>query len=99
MSGPTSLSQEFHNSIIEAAKRQLQILADKRKNRSQRPASELTDDKDDLALIEEIEDFALEDMAKLLYYMDPQHPLLVAVSSMKDLSFNQENTDNDGDDE
>jgi hypothetical protein len=70
-----------------------------KKNRSQRPASELTDDKDDLALIEEIEDFALEDMAKLLYYMDPQHPLLVAVSSMKDLSFNQENTDNDGDDE
>jgi len=55
------------------------------------PASELADDKDDLGLIEEIEDFALEDMAKLLYYVDPQHPLLVAVSSMKDLGFNQEN--------
>src|ERR1700692_4495623 len=35
-------------------------------NLSQRPPSELAED---LTLIEEIEDFALEDMAKLLYYM------------------------------
>src|SRR5882762_7775308 len=61
MDGPSALSQEFHNGIIEATKRQLQTLADKRKKRSQRPPSELADDK---------EDFALEDMAKLLYYMD-----------------------------
>lgn len=99
MDGPTSLSQEFHNGIIEATKRQLQTLADKRKNRMQRPASELADDKEDLALMEEIEDFALEDMAKLLYYMDPKHSLLVAISSVKDLGFNQEGSDDDADDE
>ena len=99
MGGPTALSQEFHNGVVEALKRQLQTLADKRKNRSQRPASELADDKEDLALIEEIEDFALEDMAKLLYYMDPKHPLLIAVSSVKDLGLNEEESDDDGDDE
>ncbi|KIM73570.1 hypothetical protein PILCRDRAFT_829051 [Piloderma croceum F 1598] len=98
LGGPASLSNEFCNGITEATKRQLQILADKRKNRSQRPASELTDDTEDLALIEEIEDFALEDMAKLLYYLDPKHPLLVAVSSVKDLGFNQEDSDDDRDD-
>jgi len=86
MDGPSALSQEFHNGIIEATKRQLQTLADKRKKRSQRPPSELADDK---------EDFALEDMAKLLYYMDPKHPLLVAVSSVKDLGLNQGGSDED----
>jgi importin-5 len=90
MGGPSALSQEFHNGIIEATKRQLQTLADKRKKRSQRPPSELADDK---------EDFALEDMAKLLYYMDPKHPLLVAVSSVKDLGLNQGGSDEDEDDE
>jgi len=99
LGGPTALSQEFRNGVVEATKRQLQTLADKRKTRSQRPASELADDKEDLALIEEIEDFALEDMAKLLYYMDPKHPLLVAVSSVKDLGLSQEDSDDDGGDE
>jgi hypothetical protein len=99
MGGPTALSQEFRDGIIEATKRQLQTFADKRKNRTQRPSSELADDKEELALTEEIEDFALEDMAKLLYYMDPKHPLLVAVSSVKDLGLNQEESDEDEDDE
>src|ERR1700733_3337152 len=59
--GPPSLSQEFRDGIIEATKRQLQALADKRKSRAQRPMSDLEDDKEDLALLEEMEDFALED--------------------------------------
>jgi hypothetical protein len=78
------------SSRLPNAKRQLQTLADKRKKRSQRLPSELADDK---------EDFALEDMAKLLYYMDPKHPLLVAVSSVKDLGLNQGGSDEDEDDE
>jgi hypothetical protein len=97
LGGPGALSEEFRIGVTEATKRQLQILADKRKNRSQRPASELADDKEDLALMEEIEDFALEDMAKLLYYMDSKHPLLVAVSSVKDLGLNQDDSDDDED--
>jgi len=85
MGGPTALSQEFHNGIIEATKRQLQTFADKRKNCTQRPSSELADDKEELALTEEIEDFALEDMAKLLYCMDPKHPLLQYFSTTLDM--------------
>ena len=95
MGGPSSLTPEFQTGIIEATKRQLQTLADKRKNRKQRPANEIADAREDMALFEEIEDFALEDMAKLLYYMDPEHPLLVAVSSVKDMGFNRGDSDED----
>ncbi|KAI0919362.1 hypothetical protein AcV7_006120 [Taiwanofungus camphoratus] len=83
--GPPSLAPEFHEGIMEATKRQLQSLADKRKARAARPASELADDKEDLMLIEEMEDFALEDMAKTLTLFSPSHDLLMAVSSVRDL--------------
>ena len=83
--GPASLAPEFHNGLLEATKRQLQSLADKRKARAARPAQELRDDREDLMLIEEMEDFALEDMAKALRTLDSSHPLLIAVSSVRDL--------------
>jgi hypothetical protein len=44
--------------VANVMKRQLQTLTDKRKNRSQRPSSELVGDKADLALMEEMEDRA-----------------------------------------
>jgi len=100
MGWPTALSPEFHNGIIEATKRQLQTLADRRKGRSQRPSSELDEvDNEEAALFEEIEDFALEDMGKFLQYLDPNHPLLVAVSSVKQLGLNRYDSEDDGDDE
>ena len=99
MGGPQTLTPGFQNGILEATERQLQTLADKRKNRSQRPASELEDDKEDMALLEEIEDFALEDMGKCLYYLDAQSPLLVAVTSVKDMGFNQADSDDEEDEE
>jgi len=71
--------------VIEATKVQLQALADKRKVRAGRSRAEIEDDKEDLALIEEIEDFALEDMAKLLAMFDSHHSLLIAISSVRDL--------------
>lgn len=82
------LSQKFQNGTTKALKFQLQILADKWKNRSQHPASELADEKEDLVLMES--DFMLKDMVKLLYYMDPKHLLLVTASKMKVLGSNQE---------
>ncbi|EMD36115.1 hypothetical protein CERSUDRAFT_156882 [Gelatoporia subvermispora B] len=85
LGGPSALSPEFHDGVIEATKRQLQMLADKRKARASRPSTDLTDDREDLMLLEEMEDFALEDMAKLLAVFDPSHPLLMAVSSVRDL--------------
>ncbi|KAJ7247863.1 armadillo-type protein [Mycena haematopus] len=97
--GPSALSPEFQNGIMEATKRQLQTLADKRRARKARPASDLEEDREDMALLEEIEDFALEDMAKMLSVFEANHPLLVAVSSVKELGFNQYDSDEDGNDE
>ncbi|KAJ7666061.1 armadillo-type protein [Mycena polygramma] len=97
--GPSALSPEFQNGVMEATKRQLQSLADKRRSRKARPAAELEEDREDMALLEEIEDFALEDMGKMLTVFDANHPLLVAVSSVKDLGFNQYDSDEDGNDE
>lgn len=97
--GPSALSPEFQNGVIEATKRQLQALADKRRARKARPASDLEEDREDMALLEEIEDFALEDMGKMLIVFEANHPLLVAVSSVKDLGFNQYDSDEDGNDE
>ncbi|KAJ6487827.1 armadillo-type protein [Mycena sanguinolenta] len=97
--GPSALSPEFQTGVIEATKRQLQALADRRRARKARPATDLEEDREDMALLEEIEDFALEDMAKMLTGFDANHPLLVAVSSVKDLGFNQYDSDEDGNDE
>jgi hypothetical protein len=46
-------------------------------------------------LLEEIEDFAQEDMGKMLMAFDSNHPLLVAVSSVKDLGFYSWDSDED----
>lgn len=88
--GPAALPHEFQEGIIDATKRQLQMLADRRKGRANRAASmpEGGEEKEDMSLLEEIEDFALEDIGKMLATFDANHPLLVAVSSVKDLGFN-----------
>lgn len=83
--GPSSLSPEIQTGIIEATKRQLQNIADRRRTRVSRPATELADDKEDLMLMEEMEDYALEDMAKMLQALNPGHELLVAVGGVRDL--------------
>ena len=46
-------------------------------------------------LLEEIEDFALEDMAKLLMMLDSNHPLLVAVASVRELGTGRWEVDGD----
>jgi hypothetical protein len=77
--GPSTLSTEFHNGIIEATKRQLQSIADCRKHRAQHQIADLEDDREEAALPEEMEDFALEDTGKMLQYFDTNHPLLIAI--------------------
>jgi importin-5 len=97
--GPSALAPEFHAGLIEATKHQLQSLADKRKARSQRPRAEIEDEKEDLMLLEEMEEFALEDMTKLLVYFDPNHPMLVAISSVRELGLGLGQWDEDGETE
>ena len=83
--GPSALAPEVHAGVKEATKRQLHSLADKRKARAARPPQDLRDEREDLMLIEEMEDFALEDMSKVLRNLDANHPLLIAVSSVREL--------------
>jgi hypothetical protein len=115
--GPAALSRETHNGLTESLTRQLEILADRRKNRAPLPHEPLAIDFDifssdldninilkakfdpakfDMAAIdmatldsdemhEDIETFVLEDMAHLLCYLDPIHPLLANVSSVQSL--------------
>jgi len=99
--GPEALSQQFHEGVIEATKRQLSSLADKRKSRAAKAQSPnvIDFDRDDLALVEEIEDYALEDIAKMLVMFDSNHPLLVAVSSVRDLGFNTYESDEEEEEE
>lgn len=58
-------------------------------------AEELEEEREDVALLEELEDFALDDIAKLLKLFDPAHPLLVAVSSVKELGIRGDSDDAD----
>ncbi|KAF9445877.1 ARM repeat-containing protein [Macrolepiota fuliginosa MF-IS2] len=91
--GPSYLPQEYHVGIIEATKQQLQALADKRKSRANRLAGDPDVDKDDIALYEQFEEFALQEMDKLLTDLDRNHPLRIAVSSVRDLGVNDWDAD------
>lgn len=90
--GVTALPQEFRDGIVDATKQQLQGLADRRKGRATRRGDT---DREEMALVEEMEDFALEDMAKMLSTLDANHPLLIAVASVKELGFNTWDSDDD----
>ncbi|KAG6825124.1 hypothetical protein H0H92_004620 [Tricholoma furcatifolium] len=96
--GPAALPKEYLDGIIDATKHQLQILADRRRGRANRVQNMNNggvgagagvfgdEDKEEMALMEEVEEFVLEDMSKMLGGLDPSHPLLIAVSSVKDLA-------------
>ncbi|KAF8827569.1 hypothetical protein HHX47_DHR4000278 [Lentinula edodes] len=93
LGGPSVLNADYVNAIVQATKRQLHTLAQKRRSRAARPSSFLDDDREDLALLEEMEDFALEEMAKVLSMLNSNHELLVAISSVKELGTNQYQTE------
>lgn len=100
--GPDALAPQFTEGVMEATKRQLTSLADKRKSRALKVQGVGVGvdnvDRDDLALVEEIEDYALEDMGKMLGMFERDHPLLVAVSSVRDLGFNTYDSDEEEED-
>ena len=48
LGGPSSLPAELHDGVVEATKRQLQSLADKRKARAARPANQIEEEREDL---------------------------------------------------
>jgi plasmid stability protein len=81
---------------VEATKRQLHVLAEKRRVRAAKhEQGGGEEDRDEMALLEEMEDFALDDMQKMLLHLDKEHPLLVAVASVRELGFNRYDSDED----
>ncbi|KAF4565293.1 hypothetical protein EYR36_001863 [Pleurotus pulmonarius] len=99
LGGVSALSPEFHEGVIEATKRQLQSLAEKRKTRSHQASMNLEDSREEMALMEEIEDFSLEEVGKMLQCFDQTHPLLVAVTSVRELGFNTWDSEDEGEEE
>ncbi|TDL15928.1 ARM repeat-containing protein [Rickenella mellea] len=95
ISGPSALSPELRAGILSATRNQLQVLAERRKARAARPAQERLEEREDLALLEELEDFALEDMSGMLKYFEEAQGLLVAVGSVKALGVRGEDWDED----
>lgn len=91
--GIPSLTPDLQSALIEATNHQLHTIADKRRHRAETPE----DDREELALLEEVEEFALEDIEKLLKMMDGQHPLLVAISSVRDLGVSQWDSEDERD--
>jgi len=108
--GPANLPPDTLDVVIEGTKRQLHSLADKRKARAARSFhmsssgtlvggvhADLDDrDEEDIALLEEIEDFGLEDMSRLLESLNPEHPLLIAVAGVRELGVAAKWDDDDG---
>ncbi|KAJ8507252.1 hypothetical protein ONZ45_g10362 [Pleurotus djamor] len=97
--GPTALSPEFHEGVIEATKRQLHSFADKRRSRAQQIATGMGDSREDMALMEEIEEFALEEMVRMLECFQTGHVLIVAVSSVRDLGVSSWDDEGEGEGE
>lgn len=95
--GKESLPLAICDALIKATQNQLQMLAQKRKRRAEKSPQELQEEKDDLMLVEEMEDVALEEMGKLLQAFDSAHPLLFAIGSLKDLGLRTDLWENEGD--
>lgn len=84
--GPSNIPPVFVDGILKATQNQLTTIAHKRRARASMPSRQLEEEREDIALIEEMEDFALEDMNKLVGMLDKNHALLVAISSVKELA-------------
>ncbi|GJJ16311.1 hypothetical protein Clacol_010608 [Clathrus columnatus] len=95
--GKESLPSAIHDALITATQNQLQMLAQKRKRRAEKSPRELQEEKEDLMLVEEMEDVAFDEMGKMLQFFDNAHPLLFAIGSLKELGLRTDLWNNEGD--
>jgi hypothetical protein len=82
----SNIPSNFVDALFKATQSQLQMMAHKRKSRANIGERRLEEEREDLALMEEMEDFALEDMAKAIGLFDKNHSLLIVISSVKELA-------------
>ncbi|KAJ1305512.1 hypothetical protein OPQ81_000519 [Rhizoctonia solani] len=83
-----SLDRFATNEISVACKAQLAALASRREMRARRVkrGPEWEEDKEDMLLLQELEDVAFDEMGRLLGFLDPNHPLLIAIGSIKEMA-------------
>lgn len=83
------LPPDLANDIIASVQRKLQSLAQKRKQRAEyllaHAAQDVEEEREGMALEEELEDFVLDEVGRLLRLLDPNHPYLMMVGSVRDL--------------
>ncbi|KAH8827725.1 armadillo-type protein [Flagelloscypha sp. PMI_526] len=87
--GP-ALSSAYKDLLIEASKRQLSNIAERRKARAAALSAGGADEKneeerEEWKLMEEVEDLVLEDMKALVEGFEPGHSLLVGISGVREV--------------
>jgi hypothetical protein len=81
-----SFPPQYTQSLFQATQSQLHTIAQKRKQRASLPLYQREEEHDDLALLEEMEEYALDDMGKCVALLDPSSQLLIAVGSVRELA-------------
>jgi importin-5 len=77
---------QYSQSLFKATQSQLHSIAQKRKQRASLSAYQRDEERDELAFLEEMEQFALEDMRKCIQLLEPNSQLLIAVGSVRELA-------------
>lgn len=114
LGGPSSLPPHLHTSLFEATQRQLSSLAERRKRRAVKlngyagggggDEGDLEGEREELALVEEMEDFALEDVGRLMEMFEGfggeigqgVQGIMVMVGSVRDLGLGLGAWDSEG---
>ncbi|CUA71113.1 Ran-binding protein 6 [Rhizoctonia solani] len=80
--GRQAIVPPLANEISVACKAQLAALASRREMRARRikRGPEWEEDKEDMLLLQELEDVAFEEMGRLLGFIDPNHPCTLVLS-------------------
>ncbi|KAG8908141.1 hypothetical protein FRB99_000169 [Tulasnella sp. 403] len=90
---PNSLPADLTNDVIATTQKKLHAIAQRRKQRTDHLLSQgredFEDEREDIALLEELEDFVLDEVTRLLHLFDSNHPLLVVVGSVRELGVSQ----------
>ncbi|KAG9049500.1 hypothetical protein FS837_010096, partial [Tulasnella sp. UAMH 9824] len=75
------LPVDLANDIVATVQRKLQSLAQKRKRRAEyllaHASEDVEEEREGMALEEEMEDFVLDEVGRLLRLLDPNHPYLI----------------------
>ncbi|KAG8991876.1 hypothetical protein FRB90_001198 [Tulasnella sp. 427] len=83
------LPPDLANDVVASIQRKLQSMAAKRKRRADylmaHAAENMEEEREGMALEEELEDFVLDEMGRLLHLLDPNHPYLIMVGSVREL--------------